>query len=463
MSSLDRISFGTDGWRDDREAFTDDRVEAVAQSFADYLDTTDPDTRQVAIGYDARADSPHIASTAADVLAATGYDVLLADRDCPTPSVAAAIDTYDLAGGIMVTASHNPPAYNGIKLIPGDGAPALPAVTDTIQAGLHPPAAEPTSLAGNIEHFDFVGFHRELVGDRLAVDLSGMDVAYDAMHGSGRGVTDAILEDAGASVRRLRCSRAPEFGGTAPEPEADRLEELIALVTAGEADIGFANDGDADRVAVVTPDGYLNANKVFAVMYDHLLEDDSGPAVRTVSTSFLIDRIAEAHGESVVETPVGFKWVAKAMGEHDALIGGEESGGFSVRGHVREKDGPMAAALVAAAHAGRPVDSRVDELIETHGEIYQVTHSVDCPEEAKVPLMAAIVEETFDTIAGVDVDRVNDADGVKFLLADGSWLLLRPSGTEPKMRVYAESNSPARTDELIDAGTALVETHQPSA
>jgi phosphomannomutase len=287
--------------------------------------------------------------------------------------------------------------------------------------------------------------------------LAGLTVAYDAMHGSGRGVTDRLLERAGADVIRLRTDRDPEFGGVSPEPSGEKLEELIGRVREGPADLGVANDGDADRLGVVTPErGYLDPNLYFATLYDYLLEHRSGAAVRTVSTTFLIDRIAAAHGETVFEVPVGFKYVAEAMADHDVLMGGEESGGYSIRGHVRGKDGVLMALLASAAAVEVPLDERIDALLSAHGEIHQDKISLECPNDRKGPALAALADQLPDAIAGVAVDRVNDADGFKVLLADGSWVLLRPSGTEPALRIYAEAASETRVDELLSAGRALV-------
>ncbi len=457
MSELDRISFGTDGWRDHRSAFTDTRVRAVASAFADHLHELDVGTDRVAIGYDARRDSPDIARTIAETITAYGFDVWLASRDCPTPAIASVIDEFDLVGGVMVTASHNPPAYNGIKLIPYGGAPALPELTDAIEANLGRETEPEGYPSGSTTSFDFVEHHVETVLSRVDTALHDLTVAYDAMYGSGRGVTDTALERAGANVRRLRCDRKEDFGGDAPEPDEHRLKTLIEVVTSGEADLGIANDGDADRVAIVTPSGFVNAHLLFALMYEDLLKDASGPAVRTVSTTFLIDRIAEAHHEQVIETAVGFKWVAAAMAQHDALIGGEESGGFTVRGHVREKDGPLAALLLADAHHRRSIDERVDDLLDQYGQIFQVTESVDCPDEEKATVLHDLNEQQPTQLAGRSVEAINDTDGLKFLLEDGSWVLIRPSGTEPKLRVYAEAASESSLRALIDAATSILD------
>ncbi|MWV63541.1 phosphoglucomutase/phosphomannomutase family protein [Halorubrum sp. JWXQ-INN 858] len=454
---MDQISFGTDGWRATLDTFTDDRVRIVGQAVADHLRAAGHD-EPVAVGYDARETSEGFAESLADVLSGNGFDVLLPERDVPTPLVAYAIVDNGLAGACMVTASHNPPEYNGVKFIPSDGAPALPDVTEDVVARLAEPDLLPEAEHGEVRRHDFVTPHAEAARELVGADLDGLTVAYDAMHGCGRGVTDALLEAAGAEVRRLRCDRDPTFGGKPPEPNAEHLDELAAAVTDGDADLGIANDGDADRIAVCTPErGVLDANLFYAACYDRLLETDAGPAVRTVSTTFLVDRIAEAHGQEAFETPVGFKWVAEAMKEHDALFGGEESGGFSVRGHVREKDGVLMALLAAAAAADEPFDARVDRLIDEHGAIAAGKVSIDCPDHRKRGVLDDLEDHIPDAVCGHTVAKVVTLDGFKLLLENGSWLLVRPSGTEPKLRVYAEADADERVTALLAEGRELVE------
>ncbi|RQG94606.1 phosphoglucomutase/phosphomannomutase family protein [Natrarchaeobius chitinivorans] len=459
---MEAITFGTDGWRAPLEEFTTPRVRMVGQAVASYL-SDEGREEPVVVGYDARETSRGFAEELARVLCANGFDVLLPERDRPTPLVAYAIVDRDLAGGFAVTASHNPPEYNGVKFIPDDGAPALPEVTDAIAARLAKPEALPDSEHGTVREVDLVSPHADAALELVEsitgeVDLSGLTVAYDAMYGSGRETTDTLLSRAGASLERLHCERDPEFGGGAPEPAPENLTELVDLVTDDDGpDLGIANDGDADRIALVTPErGFLDENLFFAALYEYLLEDDAGAAVRSVSTTFLIDRVADAHGESVHEVPVGFKWVAQAMAETDALIGGEESGGFTVRGHVREKDGVLVALLAAAMHADEPLDERVDRLLETHGTVVQNKTSVACPDHEKARVIGDLEDEIPETVAGTTVEGVNTADGFKLQLADGSWLLVRPSGTEPVLRVYAEATDEARVDELLEAGQELV-------
>ena len=456
----DAITFGTDGWRATLDTFTSSRLRTVGQAVATYL-REESTEGPVAVGYDARESSPGFAEDVAEVLSANGFDVLLPERDTPTPIVAWTIVDRDLAGACMITASHNPPEYNGVKFIPSDGAPALPTVTERIESALAEPRSVPDAEQGEVHESDFLSPYAEHALDFLDIgETSGTEIAYDAMHGSGRGVTDALLERAGASVSRLRCEEDPTFGGTAPEPTAESLEALTEEVRAGTADLGIANDGDADRIGIVTPDrGYLDPNLFFAVLYDYLLESDSGPAVRSVPTTFLIDRVGESHDESVYETRVGFKWIAQGMAEHDALIGGEESGGFGVRGHAREKDGVLVALLAAAAESEEPIDDRVTRLLEEHGEIHQDRIGLSCPDSEKDRVLSDLEGELPDRVAGREVSDVVTIDGFKVLLEGGAWILVRPSGTEPKLRVYAEAGSESRVAELLEAGRDLVEPH----
>ena len=431
----------------------------VGQAVATYLADFGMAEVPVGIAYDARASSPAFAAALADVLTANGIAVVRMKRDTPTPVLAWMIAEEDLAGGLMITASHNPPEYNGVKFITADGAPALPPVTDALEDRIATPQSFPvgsTTTVTTVSPVDaYLGAMRDLVD---ASSLDGLQIAYDPMHGCGRGVTDRLLEEAGASVTKHRATHDPTFGGSAPEPAPAHLTTLIDTVVNGTADLGIANDGDADRLAVVTPGrGYVDESLLFAAIYDYLLDTQRGPAVRTVSTSSIVDRVAAAHGESVIETRVGFKWVAAAMREHDALMGGEESGGFTTRGHVREKDGVYMALLTAAMSADEPLDKRIDRLLQEHGNIVQDKISVDCPDTRKQSVINSIGEALPETFAGSAVASVSDVDGYKVTLSDGGWILVRPSGTEPKLRIYAEAANEARVTELLAAGEAIVE------
>ena len=449
------ISFGTDGWRAQGAEFTLDRVRAIGTGVGRYLDAHSV-SGSVAIGYDSRDGSHEAAYALAAALVACGRTPVVSTRDCPTPALAWVVADGPFAGGLMVTASHNPPDYNGVKFLMADGSPALPAVTDELETLLSNPETASERLS-DIEQRAFHDPYLDAVCSTIAADLTGVRVIYDAMHGSGRGVTDEALSRAGATVDRLRCTRDPAFGGTAPEPTPENATALREHVEDGDADIGIINDGDADRVGVVTPErGYLDANVLLAVLYEFLLETRSGDVVRTVPTSSLVDRVAESAGYRVHETPVGFKWVAAAMTEHDALFGGEESGGYGLTEHVPNKDGVLTAVLACAAESERSLDARLDALFETHGEIHQKQVSITCREAEKTARVAALANAPPSTVAGSEISHVSTVDGVKLTLASGEWVLVRPSGTEPKIRIYAEASSESRLSELLDSARAFV-------
>jgi phosphomannomutase len=462
-ADAEAITFGTDGWRATVAEFTSDRVCMVGQAVAETLERPGP----VVVGYDARETSPGFAEDLATVLAGNGFDVLVPGRDVPTPVVAWTVRDRNLAGALMVTASHNPPEYNGVKFLPPGGAPALPGATADIEAALGRPETVPEAAHGEVEEVDLVEPYVEHALAAVEGNLDGATVVYDAMHGSGRGVTDRLLERAGADVERLRCGEDPTFGGEPPEPEPGRLGTLVDRVAETGATLGVANDGDADRITVVTPGrGALDPNLFFAATYHAILGGEAladpdayrqdGDVVRTVSTSSVVDRVAESHDEAVHETPVGFKWVAAAMAENDAMIGGEESGGFGLTTHLRNKDGVFMALVAATVAAGRSYDERVTDLLAEHGDIHQDRTSVDCPEQRKEPVLDELEGALPASMASAAVERVSTVDGFKVFLADGSWVLVRPSGTEPKLRVYAEASSADRVDELLAAGRDLV-------
>ncbi|QSG01845.1 phosphoglucomutase/phosphomannomutase family protein [Natranaeroarchaeum sulfidigenes] len=453
---MEQISFGTDGWRATLDTFTEDRVRIVAQAAASYF--REQDAQHVGVGYDARETSPAFAEAVTEVLTGNGLDVVLSERDVPTPVLAWTVDDRDLDGGVVITASHNPPEYNGIKFLGTDGSPADESVTERLEELLAEPDLLPQDERGTVSEEPLVPEYHAHAETYVDTDIQGLSICYDAMHGSGRDVTDTLLEAAGADIERLRCDLDPTFGGGSPEPSAKKLERLASRVTSGEADLGIANDGDADRIAVVTPErGYLDPNLLYAALYEYLLESESGPAVRTVSTTFLIDKIAAAHGEDTVEVPVGFKWVADGMRESGALCGGEESGGFGLTDHLLNKDGVLLALVIASAHVERPLDDRVDDIVAEYGIIHQDRISVDCPDDRKTAVLRELDGSLPDSIRGIDVNRVDETDGFKIFLENGAWLLVRPSGTEPKLRVYAEADSDEQVANLLEAGRDIIE------
>ncbi len=459
----DAISFGTDGWRAPVSEFTVPRIRMVGQAVASYLADTG-DEGPVAVGYDAREHSREFARELTRVLAANGRAVTISDRDCPTPVLAWTVANGPYTGGLMITASHNPPEYNGVKILREDGSPALPGVTDAIEARLETPEPVDPDSFGSVTESDlrspYVDHAHRFVMSECGAEqgLSGMTVAYDAMHGSGRDVTDRLLERGGASVERLRCGTHPTFGGVAPEPSPENASALEEIVSRGAAELGVINDGDADRIGLVTPrHGYLDPNVVLAVLYEYLLSNREADAVRTVSTGSLVDRIATAHDQQAHETAVGFKWVADVLADHDAVFGGEESGGYGVGGHLRNKDGVLIALLAAVAHRDRSLDARIKAVRDAHGSVSQGRVSVACPNERKPTVLERVEQQLPEELAGQSVAEVNTVDGFKIHFTDGTWVLIRPSGTEPKLRVYAEAEEEARVDALLTAGRDLVE------
>lgn len=464
------VRFGTDGWRAPQAEITPAKLHAIARALCAHLAESGTDG-PIAVGYDARVSSREYAEELARAIASRGRNVTLPTRDCPTPVLAWTVREGSFAAGMMVTASHNPPRYNGVKIVTVEGAPTLPAVTDRLEELLAPPTPIEDEFGGIQEEqwIDrYVGAVLEQ-GQRLGAvqpgdessessPLDGFTVAYDAMYGSGRGVTDVVLAEAGATVDRYHCERDPDFGGQPPEPKPETATTLVEAVSTGEADVGIINDGDADRVGIVTPDrGYLDPNVVLALIYEYLVAEGGGDVVRTVSTSSLVDRIAAAHEAAVHETPVGFKWVAQAMQSHGALVGGEESGGYGITDHLPNKDGILIALVACLATTERPLDERIETLFETYGSISQSRSSLDCPDEHKASVLDAIEGDIEGPLAGRAIETVSNADGFKVHLDDGSWLLVRPSGTEPKLRLYAEAEYESAVEELLAAGREVVE------
>ena len=468
MIASSKIAFGTDGWRAvmARE-FTFDNVALVAQAVADYVNSTGKAQKGVIVGYDARFLSDQFAAVVADVLGANGIPALVPDRDTPTPVVAYTIKARGLAGAIMLTASHNPPEYNGIKFIPDYIHPALPEITDAITArivqlqadlslvktgGPAPQVVDPKP--------DYVAHVRELI-DLDAIRNAHLTICVDPLYASGRGYLSEILREAGCTVYTIHDERNPLFGGSLPEPNETNLKALSALVVEKGADLGLSMDGDADRFGMVDKTGaYITNNQVIALAFLHWIRTryQTGSVVRTVATSGMIDALAAKFGFKVTETPVGFKWVGNALNTTDAIVGGEESGGLSVKGHIPEKDG-IVADLVITEMVARTGKSPLENLAEIEamiGKFITTRIDVTLPDASKTALMARLKSDPPREIAGGKVASVSTVDGVKMVREDGSWLLIRPSGTEPLVRCYIEAKSDSEVDDLKKAVHDLI-------
>ena len=468
------IKFGTDGWRgiiaDD---FTGANVRLVAQAVVNYFGRGDvPGEPTVFVGYDNRSQSEYFAGEAAKVAAAAGMRAVLSQGSCSSPSVSLNCHQANAKGGIMITASHNPPQFNGLKIKMGFGGSAVPSVVAEVEKELNAlldagqiTVDVPADAAGKVEKRDFRPAYFDALRGMVDLDLiakAGFKIVADPMHGSGSGYLSEILRGAGADVTEIRRERNPVFGGINPEPIIQNLQPLKQAVLDLKADVGVAIDGDADRVGAMDADGeFVDSHRIFCLVLRHLFEDKGqrGSVVKTVSTTKLVDKMCAKYGLTLHVVPIGFKNVAEYMLKEPVLIGGEESGGIGVLGYIPERDGPLMSLLLLETMAARKkrLEEQIAELMAEFGpHEYQ---RVDLhPEPAKMPAVIQSLKEDNPTeLAGMPVQDIDRMDGTKFNFADQSWLLLRASGTEPVVRVYAESSSQEKVQELIAAGLGLVE------
>ena len=460
------IRFGTDGWRAViAQDYTFDNVRLLSTALAAYLFKHQKDkvAQGVAIGYDTRFLSAEFARTAADTLAQLGIPVLLSERDAPTPAIAWATRHRGLATGILITASHNPPRYNGYKFFNPGGGPADKDATNALEHILGRKFSSKVAPA-TVTPFDprpeFFEQLRRVINFEVLKSNPGK-VVYDAVHGSGRGYTDQLLRECGWQVTTIHENPDPMFGGISPDPaNPENHATLQQTIREVGADLGLANDPDADRFGCVDSTGtYITPNQVLALCYVHLLEarGQRGPVARSVATTELLDAIAKKYDQEVIETPVGFKWVGEAIEEKGALLGGEESGGLSVRGHYGGKDGVLADLLLAeiwATHR-KPLTQVYQEIMKRFGTFYSDRIDLRLDDATKKRLMDKIKDAPPTTIAGSKVVKTSHIDGAKLSLEDGSWLLMRPSGTEPLVRVYLEAGRKKRLKELDAAARSL--------
>ena len=463
------IVFGTDGWRgiiaDD---FTFSNVCKVTRAIATYLEKAYSKDRPVLVSYDPRFLADQFAYTSANILADLGWTVKIVDRDCPTPVIAYNAKHFNSAGALMFTASHNPAPYCGIKYIPDYAGPATTDITDTIVGALA--TAENTPPTGKnsdrISTFDPKPAYLEFLYSILDVEkirAAKLKVRYDAMYSTSRGYLDEVLAHCGCDVTSIHTYRDVLFGGGMPEPKPDQLGELIALVRADKADLGVATDGDADRFGILDEQGnYLIPNHILLLLARHLLKNKgkTGAIVRTVATTHLLDNLAAKYNLELIETAVGFKYVGQQMRETSVLIGGEESGGLSIIGHIPEKDGILADMLIAEmiAYEGKPLSQLVTEAIaDANGPLSNTRLDLHLTNEHKEAVLKAIPSNPPTEIAGIKVKELGRKDGIKFYLEDGGWVLLRPSGTEPLIRVYIETTSDAKLKSIADFMHQLID------
>jgi phosphoglucomutase len=461
------IKFGTSGWRAIvADEFTVANIRLAVAGIAAYV-KTQPEPHRVLVGRDPRFLGESFVSEAASVLAAAGVTPIVISKAAPTPAIAYAVRQMKTSGAINFTASHNPPEYNGIKFSTHDGAPALPDVTKQIEAaigaigdGAVKKASEP---AGGYQTADvkpdFLKRLAELV-DLKAIAKSGIKVVYDPFWGAGRGYSCHVLREAGVTVETVHDYRDVLFGGHAPEPDDHLLGDAKKKMKEIGAKIGIATDGDADRFGIVDEDGtFIQPNYVIALLFDYLVETRGwkNGVAKSVATTNLVNALAEHHKVPLYETPVGFKYIGELIIADKIAIGGEESAGLTIRGHVPEKDGVIAGLLVAemVATRGKSLGAQLQELFAKVGSFYPVRENFRLTPEGMAAFTEKLKADPAE-LSGRKVAKVVRTDGLKLILDDGSWVCYRLSGTEPVVRAYTEARSEKDMESLSAAAKGFV-------
>jgi phosphomannomutase len=467
------IKFGTDGWRaviaDD---FTFANVRFCAQGAADYLKQKGLADRGVYIGYDRRFASEDFAAAAAEVVAGNGIHVFLSPKAIPTPFVSFGVITKKAGGGIAITASHNPARWNGFKFREETGASVSSEtsleVEKYVDLAFNANKVNSISLAQalqekSVEYFDLTPSYLANINKLIDIDSlqrAGLKIAVDSMYGVGSGYFKTLLSGNTTSVNEINSERNPAFPGINPEPIAPNLQKLLFLVTEQKANVGIATDGDADRIGIIDEKGvFLTQLQVFALLCLYLLEvrGERGPLVKTITSTSMLDRLGELYKVPVFETPVGFKYVAPVMIAQNALIGGEESGGYGFRGHIPERDAIPAGLyfLDFMVKTGKTPSQLLSYLYSKVGEHYYDRIDLHFPEEKRQAIINRVREGEPKYIENIRVARVDTQDGFRFILADASWLLIRFSGTEPILRIYAETDDTERLKRMLQFGREL--------
>ena len=452
------IAFGTDGWRGviaDTCTFAEIRRIAAATARWYRSDGGPGDPRRIVVGHDTRFLSPELARAAAEVFAAAGIDVLLADRAIPTPAVSWHVRRLGLRGGIAITASHNPGRYNGFKVKAHFGGSAPPETYAAISAEADRPL--PPSSPGAIEKRDLLSPYAarlaELV-DLPAIRAASLSVLADSIHGAAGALLPEILHGGRLSVLPFRTSRDPLFGGVHPEPIAENMVASSALVRERGLDLAVAQDGDADRLGVLDAAGrFVSPHQVLALLLLHVFRRRGvrGGIAKTFSTSFQVDRIARSLGMPLIETGIGFKYVAELMNRGEAVAGGEESGGYAFAFHLPERDGILSALLLleSLALSRTTLAGALDALAGEYGRFEYGRRDVRLPVETIRRFVATVRDAPPHDVAGERVTGVLDRDGVKYVFGDRGWLLHRLSGTEPLVRLYCEHEDGARMEAIL--------------
>ncbi len=462
-----QIKFGTSGWRAVvAEEFTFANVHRAVHGIARYVSSQKASGAKVIVGRDPRFLGETFCATAADILSSYGITPLVIAEPAPTPTISYAVIQSKADGAINFTASHNPPEYNGIKFSTPDGAPALPEATKAIEAQIAAYDQNPqgsSAAKAETQSIDprrmYLSRLREIV-DLDVIKKSGVKIAFDPMWGSARGYSDALLQEAGVPVATVHDYRDVLFGGHAPEPDDHLLEDLRKKMRETGAGIGIATDGDADRFGIVDEDGtFMQPNYIIAPLFDYLVETRGwkNGVGKSVATTNLINALAEKHKIELHETPVGFKYIGELIKQDKILIGGEESAGLSIRKHVPEKDGVLAGLLCCemVARRGASLGKQLEVIFAKVGSFYPLRENFRLTEEVKGKFTEKLRADPAE-FCGNKVAKVVRTDGLKLVLADGSWVCYRLSGTEPVVRAYSEARSKADLTKLSAAAKAWI-------
>ena len=471
---VSQIKFGTDGWRGIiAEDFTFDNVRACAQGVAAYEIQQSGADRPIVVGYDTRFASEEFAAHTAEVLAGNGLPVLLSSQVTPTPVLSHAVVNRGARGGVIITASHNPAAWNGFKVRTHYGGSPPVEALEEIEAHVRriegPAGVRRLSLSdarsqGLVQNVDATAPYLEHVAtvlDLKPLQDSGLRVVVDAMHGAGAGYLPRLLDGPAGSVREIRAERNPAFPGMHnPEPVEHNLAALAQVVADEHADVGLALDGDADRLGVMDEHGqFITQLQTYALLVYYLLEVRGlrGLVVKSVTTSSMIWRLGELYGVPVRETGVGFKYIAPLMAEENALAGGEESGGYAFRGHLPERDGILSGLFVLdlMARTGKRLPELLEELYRLVGPHHYARWDVPFDPTEQGRVRDRVSQAKPDTLGGVKVTGRDAIDGFRFHLQGGGWAIVRSSGTEPLLRIYAEAESPDRVQRILADTRAL--------
>ncbi|MCK5306277.1 MAG: phosphoglucomutase/phosphomannomutase family protein [Candidatus Omnitrophica bacterium] len=443
----------------------------MAQAVCDYVNKINNKNHRVkmAVGYDTRFLSDKYAEIIARVLAANGIKALLSKSFIPTPALSLAAGRQGLSGGIMVTASHNPAEFNGIKFKTNMGSSAGPEITEKIEAyiGKNKVKSLPFKTAvtkGLIEETDNLSAYKKNIRsflDMKALNRCKLNVLIDSMHGASNAIILDILKSSGINVTILREKPRADFGNVPPEPIAKNLKQLTSLMKEGEYDIGLATDGDGDRLAVIAPGGrFITSSEVFGllIIYFTRCKNESVAIGKTISSSDLINKICESYNLNLIETPIGFKYLANLMINEKVSLAGEESGGIGIRNYLPDRDGLLIQLLLLEmlSKTGKSIVELLGEMKKNFGKFYYQRADFKFPGQTREKLKSKIKNYRSETIANKKIKEIKKIDGIKFILDDGSWLLFRFSGTEPVLRIYAESNTKKSTSAMINFAAKLI-------